>query len=50
MNLVLGNVEETKTGLPEDPESTEGAKTAKRTFGMLFVRGDSIVLAAPIRK
>lgn len=41
MNLVLGNVEETKkTGVP-------GEKSVVRNFEMLFVRGDSIILAAP---
>jgi len=41
MNLVLGQVEETKRSL------VAGEKPAIRAFEMLFVRGDSIIMAAP---
>lgn len=40
MNLVLGTAEETRL-VPED------GRREKRSFDMLFVRGDSIILAAP---
>ncbi len=40
MNIVLGNVEEVKR--PANDENPE-----VRTFEMLFVRGDNIIIAAP---
>lgn len=42
MNLVMGLVEETKR-TPGQPQE----KPTVRAFDMLFVRGDSIIMAAP---
>lgn len=41
MNLVMGQVEETKRS------NIVGEKPEVRNFEMLFVRGDSIIMAAP---
>lgn len=53
MNLVLGNVEEVRTVLPEGEEASiiDGIGTPEQTtrnMDMLFVRGDSIILASPL--
>lgn len=53
MNLVLGDVEEIKTVIPEGEEPTfiDGAGSPERitrNMEMIFVRGDSIILASPI--
>lgn len=53
MNLVLGDVEETRRVLesPEteriDPAAPLTWKTDVKRRGMLFVRGDAIILVAP---
>jgi small nuclear ribonucleoprotein (snRNP)-like protein len=44
MNLVLGEVEETKR---TNAGEGEGWKTEVERRGVLFVRGDAIVLVAP---
>lgn len=54
MNLVLGDVEEVKTVIPEGEESiafVDGVgcpEKITRRMEMVFVRGDSIILASPI--
>jgi small nuclear ribonucleoprotein (snRNP)-like protein len=53
MNLVLGDVVEVKTIIPEGEEDTfvDGIGTPERItrqMKMLFVRGDSIILVSPI--
>jgi small nuclear ribonucleoprotein (snRNP)-like protein len=54
MNLVLGDVEEIKTVIPEGEEAAtliDGAGSLQkitRNMEMVFVRGDSIILASPI--
>ena len=56
MNLVLGNVEEIKTVVPEGEELANYAdldgvgvpERITRNMEMLFVRGDSIILVSPI--
>jgi U6 snRNA-associated Sm-like protein LSm3 len=46
--MVLGDVEETVTTTEVDPETEEEiVKKAVRKVGMLFVRGDIIVLVSP---
>lgn len=53
MNLVLGEVEETRRVLETKQEETLESprqlewKTEVKSRGMLFVRGDAIVLVAP---
>mmetsp|Transcript_7099 Transcript_7099/g.10850 ORF Transcript_7099/g.10850 Transcript_7099/m.10850 type:complete len:90 (-) Transcript_7099:90-359(-) len=48
LNLVLGDVEETLTNTQMDEETGEELiKKSTRTIGMLFVRGDIIVLISP---
>ena len=44
LNIVLSDVEEFTDIVDEDGEIT----TAKRRMGMLFVRGDGVVLLSPI--
>lgn len=54
MNLILGNVEEIKTVKPEEEEDqmpiVDGIPPERitRHMDMVFVRGDSIILASPI--
>lgn len=53
MNLILGDVQEIKTVIPEGEEATfiDGIGSPERItrqMDMLFVRGDSIILASPI--
>lgn len=55
MNLVLGDVEEIKTVIPEGEEAEasfiDGVGSPERitrNMEMIFVRGDSIILASPI--
>ena len=53
MNLVLGDVQEIKTVIPEGEEATfvDGVGSPERitrNMEMVFVRGDSIILASPI--
>lgn len=53
MNLILGEVEEIKTIIPEGEEGSilDGIGTLEkvsRKMPMLFVRGDSIILASPL--
>lgn len=53
MNLILGDVEEVKTIIPEGEEaaildSIGAPEKVTRTMPMLFVRGDSIILASPL--
>jgi U6 snRNA-associated Sm-like protein LSm3 len=46
--MVLGDVEETVTSHEIDEETDEEiVKKATRTVGMLFVRGDVVVLVSP---
>lgn len=46
--MILGDVEETVTTTEVDPETDEEiVKKAVRRVGMLFVRGDIIVLVSP---
>ena len=48
LNVILGDVEETVTTKEVDPETDEEIiKKAVRRVGMLFVRGDVIVLVSP---
>ncbi|GAX28631.1 U6 snRNA-associated Sm-like protein LSm3 [Fistulifera solaris] len=48
LNMVLGDVEETVTSTEVDPETDEEiVKKHTRKVGMLFVRGDIIVLVSP---
>lgn len=55
MNLVMGGVEETKRILETKQEETLEFprelewKTEIKQRGMLFVRGDSIILVSPIK-
>lgn len=54
MNLVLGDVEEIKTVIPEGEEAVAfidgigSPEKITRNMEMVFVRGDSIILASPI--
>lgn len=46
--MILGNVEETVTSTEIDEETDEEIiKQATREVGMLFVRGDIVVLVSP---
>ncbi len=45
MNLVLGNVEETITTVGQDLQVGKEVKN----YEMLFVRGDGVILLAPIK-
>jgi len=48
LNMVLGDVEETVTSYEIDEETDEEiVKKATRQVGMLFVRGDIVVLVSP---
>ena len=48
LNMVLSEVEETITDTEEDEETGEEIVSKKtRTVGMLFVRGDIVVLVSP---
>ena len=48
LNMVLGEVEETVTSYEIDEETdAEIVKKATRQVGMLFVRGDIVVLVSP---
>ena len=48
LNMVLGDVEETVTTTEVDEETDEEiVKKATRQVGMLFVRGDTVVLLSP---
>ena len=48
LNMVLGEVEETVTSYEVDEETDEEiVKKATRQVGMLFVRGDIVVLVSP---
>jgi len=48
LNMVLGDVEETVTTHEIDEETDEEiVKKASRSVGMLFVRGDVVVLVSP---
>jgi small nuclear ribonucleoprotein (snRNP)-like protein len=46
MNIVLGGVEEVRQ-VDDKTGATTTPQTETRKFDMLFVRGDSIILAAP---
>ncbi len=53
MNLILGDVEEVITIIPEGEEaaiidSIGAPEKVTRKMPMLFVRGDSIILASPL--
>ncbi|CAO3675027.1 unnamed protein product [Rhizopus microsporus] len=48
LNMVLGDVEETITIVDVNEETLEEViRTVKRTFEMLFVRGDGVILVSP---
>ncbi len=47
MNLVMGDVEETRLVQPTEPEFGS-LKRVSRKKEMMFIRGDSIILASPI--
>lgn len=48
LNMVLSQVEETITTMEEDEETGEEIVSKKtRNVGMLFVRGDIVVLVSP---
>ena len=48
LNMILGDVEETLTSTEVDEETDEEiVKKATRKVGMLFVRGDIVVLVSP---
>lgn len=48
LNMILGEVEETVTTTEVDPETEEElVKKSTRQVGMLFVRGDIVVLVSP---
>jgi U6 snRNA-associated Sm-like protein LSm3 len=48
LNMILGDVEETVTAVETDEETDEEiVKKATRKVGMLFVRGDIVVLVSP---
>lgn len=48
LNMILGDVEETLTTNEIDAETDEEiVKKATRKVGMLFVRGDIVVLVSP---
>mmetsp|Transcript_11891 Transcript_11891/g.11428 ORF Transcript_11891/g.11428 Transcript_11891/m.11428 type:complete len:90 (+) Transcript_11891:604-873(+) len=48
LNMVLGDVEETVTTNEIDDETDEEiVKKATRKVGMLFIRGDIVVLVSP---
>lgn len=48
LNMILGDVEETLTSTEVDEETDEEiVKKQTRKIGMLFVRGDIIVLVSP---
>ncbi|SAL96810.1 hypothetical protein [Absidia glauca] len=48
LNMVLGSVEETITIVDVNEDTyQEVIRTVKRTFDMLFVRGDGVILVSP---
>jgi len=48
LNMILGNVEEVVTSVEIDEETDEEiVKKQTRQIGMLFVRGDIVVLVSP---
>jgi U6 snRNA-associated Sm-like protein LSm3 len=48
LNMILGDVEETVTSSEFDEETEEEiVKKQTRKIGMLFVRGDIVVLVSP---
>lgn len=48
LNMILGDVEETVTSIEIDNETDEEiVKKQTRKIGMLFVRGDIVVLVSP---
>ncbi|CAO3651080.1 unnamed protein product [Cunninghamella blakesleeana] len=48
LNMILGNVEEIITIVDVNEETyQEIIRTVKRTFDMLFVRGDGVILVSP---
>ncbi|KAI8928031.1 u6 snRNA-associated Sm-like protein LSm3-like protein [Entophlyctis helioformis] len=49
MNLVLGDVEETITVVNVD-DGDESIEKVVRTYEMLFVRGDGVILVAPPKR
>jgi U6 snRNA-associated Sm-like protein LSm3 len=49
LNMILGDVEETTTSVDlNEIESEQAIKTIKRNLGILYVRGDGIVLVSPL--
>ncbi|KAL0477310.1 U6 snRNA-associated Sm-like protein [Acrasis kona] len=48
LNMVLGNVEETINEIVvNDNTNEQTVKTTKRKIGMLFLRGDGVILVSP---
>ncbi|GAA5812018.1 Sm-like protein lsm3b [Mucor flavus] len=48
LNMVMGEVEETITIVDVNEETLEEIiRTVKRSFEMLFVRGDGVILVSP---
>ncbi|KAI9313652.1 hypothetical protein BX666DRAFT_2030416 [Dichotomocladium elegans] len=48
LNMVLGDVEETITLVDINEETYEEIiRTVKRSFDMIFVRGDGVILVSP---
>ncbi|GAA5795310.1 hypothetical protein BDF21DRAFT_369079 [Thamnidium elegans] len=48
LNMVMGEVEETITIVDVNEETLEEViRTVKRSFEMLFVRGDGVILVSP---
>ncbi|ORY96400.1 hypothetical protein BCR43DRAFT_491635 [Syncephalastrum racemosum] len=48
LNMVLGEVEETITLVDVNEDTNEEIiRTVQRTFDMLFVRGDGVILVSP---
>jgi len=47
LNMVLGDTEETTSVVEEDANGAETVVQKTRSLGMVFVRGDTIILVAP---
>ena len=49
LNMILGDVEEITTTVEVEEETLEEiVKTTKRSFELLYVRGDAVVLVSPL--
>ena len=47
LNMVLGDAEETTNVIQTDEEGNDVVTQKTRPLGLLFVRGDSVILVAP---